>query len=326
MRTCLGLTFQTPKATSNDNAIFLLFWLHGKYKSFMRDNVSQKKGFFCRIESMDRRWIFLAITLATALPFVTTFSIRANPGEETLRFDDALVRAIDKGMPVIVGVDFGPQTMSEMEPLLLSVMHRLFESKTPTIFLTFMTESAAPVREYLASMEKRYDLKYGVDYVFLGYASSFAFTIYGMGTSIGSYFHADDRGTALSELPIMKGVENYKDVSAVINIASNAMPKFWISYGVAPYNFDLLVGCTAVQATDYYPFLQTGQVDGLLAGGRAGAEYEGLLVDKGVISETGDATRGLGSQSMALIAVLAFIVLGNISYFAARVEKKRGRG
>jgi len=278
-----------------------------------------------RAARLDRRWIFCAIALAVILPFVLPIAFRATPSAQTKRFDVALKKAIAAEGPIIVGVDFGPQTMSELEPLLFAVLHRIFKAGKPAVFLTFMPEAASPMRAYLARMEETYGLTYGEDYVFLGYATAYAYTIYGMGTSIADYFHADDRGTPLSEIPLMAKLRNYDDASGVVNIASNVMPKFWIQMGVGPYGFDFVMACTAVQATDYYPYLQTGQVKGLLAGGRAGAEYETLLVGEGVLESTGVATRGLGSQSLALIAMLAFIVIGNAGYLAERLRGRGGR-
>lgn len=282
--------------------------------------------FFDRLSRLDRRWIFAAILLAVALPFLAPVEFIATPGEQTLAFDDALEKALATGKPIMIDVDFGPQTMAELEPVLLGVMHRVFSSGTPAVFFTLMPDAAAPTRGYLARMEEIYGLEYGKDYVFLGYASSFAYTMYGMGTSIEKYFHEDDRGTPLREIPLMGGVEKLADVSAVVNIASNSFPKFWIQYGVAPFGFDLLVGCTAVNATDLYPYLQTGQLKGMLAGGRAGAEYEALLVEKGIVEKTGDATRGLGSQSLALMAILLFIAVGNAGYFLGKKGARSREG
>jgi hypothetical protein len=123
----------------------------------------------------------------------------------------------------------------------------------------------------------------------------------------------------------MKDVKKLTDVSAVVNIASNSMAQFWIAWGVAPFGIEFLMACTATQATDYFPYLQTGQVKGLIAGGKAGAEYEALLVQHGDMEKTGDATRGLGSQSLALMAIIAFIVAGNVGFFAGLGSGRRKR-
>lgn len=271
---------------------------------------------------LDRRYVFAAIFIAVAIPFFVPISFVSSPKTETIRFDDALQKALRVDKPILIDVDFGPQTMAEMEPMLLAVLHRVFQSGQKAVFITFMTESASPLRNYLAQMEAEYHLEYGKDYVFLGYASAYAYTMYGLGTSIDSFFHADDRGTPITELPLMKNVKSLKDVSAVINIASNAFPRFWIQYSVTPHQFDFLAGTTAVGATEYFPYLQTGQLKGLLAGGRGAAEYEALLYEKGVLKSLGDATTGLGSQSLALFTILGFIALGNIAFFWGREKKQ----
>jgi len=270
-----------------------------------------------KIGQLDRRTVFVIMAFAVALPFLTPLRFVAKPSEETLRFDSGLEKAMASPKPIMVSVDFGPQTMAELEPILLAFMHKLFREKKKVIFLTFMPETTALMHQYLADMERRYDLKYGEDYVFLGYSTPYFMVIYAMGTSIEEYYHADDRGISIHDIPLMKDVKKLKDVSAVISIASNSMAQFWIAWGVAPFGIDLLMACTATQATDYFPYLQTGQVKGLIAGGKAGAEYEALLVEQGHMATTGDATRGLGSQSLALLAIIALIVAGNVGFLAS---------
>ena len=276
-----------------------------------------------RIGQLDRRTVFVIMAIAVALPFLTPLRFVAQPGEETRRFDAALEKVMASPKPIMVSVDFGPQTMAELEPILLALMHKLFRAQKEVIFLTFMPETTALMRKYLADMQQQYDLTDGEDYVFLGYATPYFMVIYAMGTSIEEYYHADDRGVSIHELPLMADVKKLDDVGAVVSIASNSMAQFWIAWGVAPFGVQLLMACTATQATDYFPYLQTGQVKGLIAGGKAGAEYETLLVEQGYMDQTGDATRGLGSQSLALMAILAFIVAGNVGFFAGILPKRR---
>lgn len=271
-----------------------------------------------KLIGLDRRFIFVAIFIAVSIPFFLPIRFFAAPQEETLRFDSALVAALNKDKPILVDVDFGPQTMAEMEPMLMAVLHRIFQSGQKVVFLTFMPEAASPLRAYLTQMEKKYHLRYGVDYVFLGYASAYAYTMYGLGASFSAFFHSDDRGTPINEIPLMTQVNNLHDVSAVVNIASNAFPMFWIQYSVTPHGLDFLAGTTAVHAAECFPYLQTRQLKGLLVGGRGAAEYETYLKKIGVLSQFGDATKGLGSQSLALFTILGFIALGNIAYFTLK--------
>ena len=277
------------------------------------------------LADLDRRIVFAAIAVVVVLPFLSPVALRAVPSPETRQFDAAVERAVRAGKPLLIDVEFGPQTVAEMEPMLLALMDRVFAAKCDVVFLTFLPEAASPMRRYLERAERQHGLRYGEDYVFLGYASAYAYTMYGMGTSMEAYFHTDDRGAPIGTLPLMRRVRRLGDVGAVISVAANSMPRFWVQYGVMPFGFDLIVGATAVNATDYFPYLQAGQIRGLLAGGRAAAEYEEMLLDRGIRKAAGDATRGLGSQSLALAVILAFIAIGNAAHFLGRRRAPEGR-
>ncbi len=273
---------------------------------------------------IDRRYIYLVLAAAVIVPFLFPVSFEVQPSVETRRFVSALDEAIAAPGPIAVELAFGNQTVSELEPIALAVMRKLFHEKKPVIFLTVYETAPAFIRQYLARMEEEYDLTYGEDYVFLGYAAAWTVAMYKLGTSIEEVYHEDDRGIPLKNLPIMKGIKSLQDTSALVDIASNSNPRFWINFLVTPYNIRFLVAQTAVSATDYFPFVQTGQVKGLIAGGRAGAELERIYLEQGVLKEPGDALRSLGAQSLGLMVILGFIVLGNIGYFAGRPRRKDG--
>lgn len=278
-----------------------------------------------KLARLDRRYIYLVMAVATALPMLSPLEIGVRPSEETRRFDQEIDKIIASPKPLLVEVDFGPQTMAELEPLFFAVMHKLFKMKKKIVFINFSAEATGLLRRYLKELEETYALTYGQDYAYLGYAASYFAVIYALGTSVEEHFHADDRGTPLKEIPLLRDIHNSRDFSAVFSIASNTVPRFWITWGVAPFGFDFLMACPATNATDYYTFLQTKQLKAILAGGRAGAEYEGMLVDQGVLSSLGVSSRGLDSLTMALLTIIAFIVLGNLGYFAGRLAQKKGQ-
>jgi hypothetical protein len=75
-------------------------------------------------------------------------------------------------------------------------------------------------------------------------------------------------------------------------------------------------GTTAVMAPDAYPYLQAGQIEGMMGGLKGAAEYENL------IGRLGLGTRGMPAQSWAHVLVIVFIALGNVGFF---VTRRRGR-
>jgi hypothetical protein len=85
---------------------------------------------------------------------------------------------------------------------------------------------------------------------------------------------------------------------------------------VSRYHLQMVAGVTAVSAPEYYPYLQTGQLQGLLGGMAGGAEYE-VLVKKPAL-----ATRGMDAQSLAHLFIAFMILLGNAAFLG---EEKRRR-
>ena len=94
--------------------------------------------------------------------------------------------------------------------------------------------------------------------------------------------------------------------------------KEWIQQVQGRFSIDLVAGCTAVSAPEYYPYIQANQLQGLLGGLAGAAEYEAL------IELPGTATLGMDSQSLGHLAVIAFILVGNVLHLLSR--RRGGEG
>ncbi|MEI6503826.1 MAG: hypothetical protein WCP21_22675, partial [Armatimonadota bacterium] len=143
-----------------------------------------------------------------------------------------------------------------------------------------------------------------------------ASVIMGMGSSIASVYPTDTKGTPLATLPVMKGVTNFDQVAIMIDLATGSTPGAWIAFAHQRYHVKMAVGITAVMATDFYIYYQTGQIVGILNGMRGAAEYENLIGHE----DTG--TLGMSAQSVAHLVIILFVLLGNIGYFASRRRSK----
>ena len=158
--------------------------------------------------------------------------------------------------------------------------------------------------------------EYGTDYCFLGFQPGTSAVILGMGVNIATVFPEDAYGEPLAEIPMMDGIRNYDDIPLVISLAGWSAAEAWVYYAYQPFGQAVGAGVTAVMATDYYPYLSSNQLVGLLGGMRGAAEYEVLIEheDKGV--------QGMDSQSIIHIMIIILIFAGNIAYFGARRRKK----
>ncbi len=151
--------------------------------------------------------------------------------------------------------------------------------------------------------------------MYLGFQPGIAAVVLGMGIDIRNVFPEDAYGTPLTDIPMLDGIKNYDQIPLLITLASSGVIEAWVIYAHQPYDAQIGAGVTAVMATDYYPFLDTGQLVGLLGGMRGAAEYEVLIKheDAGV--------RGMDSQSVIHVLIIVLIVVGNIAYFGSRKRK-----
>ncbi len=162
----------------------------------------------------------------------------------------------------------------------------------------------------------------GRDFVKLGYLPYFSLVILGMTSSIASQYPEDMNGNPLVEMPMLQEHKSLRDVDLATTFSGTAACTWWITYGREKIGLPVAFGVTAVSATDYTIFIQSGQLVGQMGGLRGAAEYEVLLQQAGYFDEPDRAFIGMDVQNAAHLLILFFIVLGNIAYFAGGFHKK----
>ncbi len=273
-------------------------------------------GFWERIETIDRRWIYLLVGLAVVIPFIIPMRFPVSVSPEAQSFFDA-VEALPDSSNVMLVFDYYPSTVAETEPMAVAAARHLFSKDCRVITLTNIPYGAPSMAESVTRrVAAEYGKEYGVDFVNLGYKYGYVSVLKGMGLSIESIFPTDNSGTPLSELPIMDSIVNYEQITFVFEVADNATADYWISIVNAGYGVPMGVGTTAVMAPKYYAFVGAGQIVGLLGGMKGAAEYEILL------NQPDNAFRGMDIQSMVHFLIIAFVIVGNIGFFVGRI---RGR-
>ena len=130
-------------------------------------------------------------------------------------------------------------------------------------------------------------------------------------------FPADYFNTPIDDLPLMNDVKNYNDVGLVVTMSGSTFPDFWVAYAHERYGQEIAAGVTAVMAADYYPYLQTGQLVGLIGGLKGAAEYEKL------INRPSDGLKGMDAQTIVHLFIVLMIILGNLAYIFAQRARNR---
>jgi len=262
-----------------------------------------------------RHFIFILVAVSVALPLIFKIGLPLKVTAEVQGAYD-FIDELPEGSAVIFSFDHDTGTLPEMIPLAEALLRHCFKKNLKVLGLALLAEGAAVGDDNFRRIGNEYNKIYGVDYLFWGYRPQVTVAILGMGENIERVFPADYTGKDLRSFPVMQNIRNYHDIAAVITVADGDMPVSWVHYGQARYGVKVIPAVTAVMATTIYPFLQSGQVAGLIAGLRGAAEYEKL------IGIPGKASRGMDAQSSAHILIIGLIIAGNIILIRERRRKR----
>ncbi len=279
-------------------------------------------GFWERLLKIDRKIIFIAMAVLVLFPLLKPLGLGVSSGPRAKAVFDA-VDAIPPGKTLLISVDFDPASMPELYPMLVALMRHAFARDVKVLLCGLWITGAGLADKAVTEIAPEYGKVYGRDVVYLGWKAGVDAVILGMGENIKNVFPVDYYGDPLDSLPMMQEVTRLRDIPFMVSISAGT-PGFsaWLLYGQSRYGLRVAAGVTAVSAADAYPYLQTGQLTGLLAGMKGAAEYEVLVQRHDYSKAYMPAVAAMDSQSLAHIVILVLVVIGNIAFFATR---KRGR-
>lgn len=303
------------------------------------------------IQKIDRRYIFIVLAIAVIVPLLFPLGLptfTTPPVRNLYKHIDEAAGRDDKA----VFMDFAqsPSTLPELYPMDLAVLRHCFLRDIKVFTISYYPQGAAIMQMALSEVKEGLDVKPNIDYCNFGFRN-FALRVpitLGMGDNIAEAVETNSAGRRLENLPIMKNIKNYDNIQVCMEISGAAPGIIYINYARARYGVDVAIGVTAVSAADNYPYLQTGQLVGLLGGLKGAAEYEELVETFAVngipysekkaqnlswrqqqfeLSEVPykfkRARIGMDAQAVAHVLIIVFIIIGNIGYFIEKRQEKR---
>ena len=275
------------------------------------------EDFILKLGKLDRRWIFLIIAIVVALPLFFPLGLPIRPTNATQAAYNA-VDSIPDYSKVLVSFEYGPSTKPEIHPMAVAVLRHLFRKHEKVYVTCLWPDGQFMAEEALDQVaDKEFHLKYGEDYVLLGFRPGNEAVIKGIVSNIRTLYTVDVRGNLIDDIPMMKDVNKFSDFAFLFS-ASAGYPGTveWVQYAADPVGVPMSTGVTSIQVNEVMPYVQAKQVHGILAGMPGAAEYEALIHKPGI------GTSGMDAQSIAHLVIVIFIVIGNIGYF---IERKRSK-
>lgn len=294
------------------------------------------------LENLDRRWIFLLMAIAVAVPILFGLQFPETPSQLSKQVFKE-IEDLKEGDKVLMAWDYDPSTEGELGPMATAFTRHCCEKKVKMYFLTLLPVGPQMIENSITNVIKADfpELVYGEDYVNLGYKSGYEGVIKVIVTDLRGLYTTDSGGTNIDQIPMCRGVESVQDMDLVVNV-SGSYPgtKEWVQYAATPYpkEIKMVAGCTGVQAPLLYPYIPE-QLKGLLGAIKGAAEYEALVVNKYLLKrdENGkplvpgeeisladvdkkylEGKRRMGPQLVAHLLMIGLIIVGNVVFFMSR--------
>ncbi|MBI5831414.1 MAG: hypothetical protein HZB16_03780 [Armatimonadetes bacterium] len=269
-----------------------------------------------RSRSIDRRWIALATVLMLAAPLIWRIPLTMVPFPATVKLKTT-IDAVPENKLIIVAVDWDSATKGECQPLTAAVIDYLLKNNKKFALFGFIPQGPELAQRLTEELARKYPGKtYGKDWVNWGYRPNVMNTLIAMMNDVPGTLKTDIRKNDLSKDPLTQMVPNLKEAGLLYHVSGTALFKSYLQFcaGVPLAN-----AVTAVMGPEQYPYLQSGQTKGLLVGLGGAAQFEAVGDFKDETgAKGGEGYKGMGSQSLGHLLVMALIVLGNLGVWAQR--------
>jgi hypothetical protein len=213
--------------------------------------------------------------------------------------------------------DYDPASIPELVPMTRTAFRHLMKHGCRVVVTCLWSGGPGLVDSVITEVSREFpDRRYGEAWVNLGYKSGNEAVMVLMGQGVKNVFPRDFRGNDVKTLPIMREVRDYSSFPLLVNISAGYPgTKEWVQQVQARFHLPMVAGVTAVSAPEFYPYLQSHQLLGMLGGMAGAAEYELSR------HEIGKATGGMDAQSLGHLLVAVCILLGNLVQILQRRQR-----
>ncbi|MBI4834879.1 MAG: hypothetical protein HY811_08700 [Planctomycetes bacterium] len=264
------------------------------------------------------RWIIFAlVAIAIIIPVMIKERITLPESSSSVvkNIYDFIEKLPEKS-PIIISVDFDPSSDEELRPMIKALLRHAFRKNLRVIGMTIWDAAAGgTLINIFNEMGKEAKKEDGVDYAIMPFKPGGSSIILLLSQNVYDAYPKDYKNNLNKDLPVFKGIKTLKDMKYAMCVSAGQAVDTWIIYGKEKGKMPLGAGCTAVMATDYYPFLQSKQLVGLMGGLSAAAQYESLIKHKDT------ATESMKPQTVVHALIIILIIIGNIMYFTGKRKK-----
>lgn len=260
----------------------------------------------------DPRWLYVIIIIAVSWPLLNPIGLPVAIEKWTRNAYDT-IETLPEGSKVLISSTNAGSNWPDLGIPETALTRHLLKKGHKVVFFSYGTEAAVLTDTKILPVANVYGAKSGEDYVLFDFLAGGENAQAAFAADIRSVLTQDYYGVPIDDLPLMQDVNSASDFDLVIGIgyAEELIRQFQSPYGVPA-----ITGTWGMMGPHYFPYLDTGQLQGMVMGMRGGAEYEHM------VGFVGEGLQGADALSMTHIAVAMFAVLGNLLYIYAKATGK----
>lgn len=268
---------------------------------------------------LDRRWIYLAIAVAALLPLLFPFGLPVQPTPEVEGVYETINRLAPRSV-VLLSMDFDPASAPELTPMAKATLRQAMKKDLRVIGLTLWQTGLGIMDAAFRQVAEEMKREEGKDWVVLPYVPGAGALILKLGQDFKGAYPQDIKDRATADMEVLKGVDSLKNIDFQVEIAAGVPGiSAWLIYGSQKCRYPMAAGATSVGTPEWFPYLQSKQIVGLMGGMRGAAEYE-QLIDAPLNSRL--AQKGLDALTVTSFLIILLVVVGNITYFMSKRKAK----
>jgi hypothetical protein len=279
------------------------------------------------LQRISPRVIFIALAVLLIWQLLRPISLPMYVSAEAQGLYDAVDR-IPPDKILVIAADWAAGTNGESAPQTEAIMRHCMEKGIKFAVLGMVLQGPDLSQEIGEAVGKEFHRTYGVDWCNWGFKPGGYNMLTAWAKNIPGTIKHDIRGDDVSKLPMMASVHSVRDVGLIIDVTGSSTLEDWLQFVQGVYRTPMGYACTGVLGPEAYPYLDSGQLRGILVGLKGAAEYEKLVKypdnDRKHPGRhlRGRATYEMSAQSVAHVLIILLIILGNLGYLRAR----RGKG
>lgn len=270
-----------------------------------------------KLGRIDSRIIYTLLIIVLIWPLANPLGLPVSVGDYT-RKTFAAIDALEDGNVVLFWAGYSASGAGDVQPQAVAIARHLMQKNVKIIFLSDVVEGPMIVENVLTNIPEIQSKVYGQDWVNLGYLAGGETGISAAAKGLKEAYPLDFRQNPSESLPLLENINTAGDVDMTVFFTTQNSDMYVRQ--VYPYGKPLIGGLINTIVPQAEPYVNSGQLAGILAGLRGGAEYELLMKQPAL------GLAAMDAQSIGHLLFIFFIALANLAHFTQRGKAARRAG